>query len=1561
MKLKLRHLFSVVGLLCAALLSHAAVTGQSPMASLMQLGTTAAAALADPLPLKGPGLGNLTYTQAELFKPASWIRRDAEGVPETYPGRKAYGLNAGIMHNGYFLTLFAPDSGAGPGGFLLYDVSNPRAIRLVKRLYEPEGRTSEFREAHSFGTATIGGKNFVVVATTKGIEFWDFTDINDIKQVKKLALPTVNAGDYTNVSWQLWWQAPYVYVASANDGVYVVDARDPANAVLANRGAGKPNPVPIGELGGFRIGPIFTMGNHMVLSSMDNGDGFASLDISDPLNPKVLDTVGSNPYYYATCFDGLNLHASARGGGAHMYSYNLADRSRFVAEDNRLVIDEQLYCGTQDHYVFQGAQLKVHKVDVSNPLQHVEVGRGGMFPAGSEEESHSDHGQVAPFGNLLFIGNDHGSGSGFMVHATAPDTTRPVVKQVSPAAGARQQALTSRIGLGLSDSILPESVHSGSFIVRQVGGNTIGGTYSVQLGIINFFPSQPLLPSTEYEVFLPANGVKDYAGNAIGADFHSTFTTGNATDIALAHYWTLAKTLADQVGQNNGTATASDAFESIGLNFAQRTGGVALKDDNVASVLGGTASLSFYMKTTQVGTNAPWTAPGIFGRDQNGGGDDVFWGWIDNNGQLNLSVGDVAANNPGTKSQTAVNDGNWRHVVMTRDAASGAQAVYVDGVKTSSTGRAGTLGLGNRFQLLGQIQGNTNFFKGVLADVRVYNRVLSDNDVAQLRVLPVVGDPALGAGPKLVNGQLEFNPTVLGNSAQYSWNFGDGTRSAFASQPRITYTYTRPGHYNVTLTVRNANGAESYYTYLVTVIAPVTTIAPTHATNITGDASTVYSVNPDSGTVAAIDAQTMVRRWEVRVGREPRTLAVGPDSRIWVTVQDEDKLVVLNPADGSVSTTVTLAYGSGPYGVVFTPDRSKGLLTLENKSTLLSFDPASGATTATLVLAGAVRGIAVGADSQSAYVTRFKSSMSGGQLHKVSLQPLSSAATIALRVDTTTVDDESRARGVPNYLNQVVISPDGRRAILPSKKDNILRGQHRDGKPLEHDRTVRSILSQVDLQQAAEVFAEQLDFDDRAPARAALYAPSGDYVFVAQMEGNRVAIVDAYTRAVRGEITDVGDAPHGLYLDPARKRLFVNNFLGRSVTVHDVAAILSSESGAATKLQTVSTVAQEPLTAAALRGKQLFYNAADRRMSRDNYMSCASCHADGGDDGMVWDFTQRGEGLRRTVNLQGRQGMGHGRVHWTANFDELQDFENDIRGAFGGTGFMSNADFAAASDPLGSPKAGKSPQLDDLAIYLSSLSRYTRSPVRNADGSLTANAVRGKAVFATAQCGTCHTDITLRDGQRHDVGTIQASSGLGIGQSLAGVGFDTPTLYGSWAVPVYFHNGQAATLANVFATSGHGNAGSLPAADLSALTDYVRSLDATSAQLRIRSNHSNMCVNVRGYVRSGGVVIQWPCGNGDNEQFTVNNIDGHLQFVFKHSGLCLAQGNTTSTGGPVVQTACTSDATTQWSLSGAVLRNRGSGACLDVPNSSQTQDTELITWSCNSGNNQNWTLNTAGN
>jgi hypothetical protein len=252
-----------------------------------------------------------------------------------------------------------------------------------------------------------------------------------------------------------------------------------------------------------------------------------------------------------------------------MFSYDLADPARFVAKDKRLAMDDQLYCATQDQFVFQGAQEMVHKVDVSDPRNHRHLGRAGLFPEGSDAAHHSDHGQVTPMGNLLFVGNDHGTASGFIVHDRQPDRTPPKVREVSPRAGAVRQATTSRIGIALTDNVLPESVHAGSFIVRPRGGRPLAGAYSVQLGIVNFAPAEPLAPHTRYEVLVPAGGLRDYAGNPVATAFKAAFTTGAAPPPA-AEDAEARRRAAVRIG-----ATAAEQTLHVGVQASFHAGALA--------------------------------------------------------------------------------------------------------------------------------------------------------------------------------------------------------------------------------------------------------------------------------------------------------------------------------------------------------------------------------------------------------------------------------------------------------------------------------------------------------------------------------------------------------------------------------------------------------------------------------------------------------------------------------------------------------------------------------------------------------------------------------------------------------------------------------------------------------------------------------------------------------------------------------------------------------------------------------------------------------------------------
>ncbi|MBZ0251971.1 MAG: cytochrome-c peroxidase, partial [Candidatus Methylomirabilis sp.] len=326
------------------------------------------------------------------------------------------------------------------------------------------------------------------------------------------------------------------------------------------------------------------------------------------------------------------------------------------------------------------------------------------------------------------------------------------------------------------------------------------------------------------------------------------------------------------------------------------------------------------------------------------------------------------------------------------------------------------------------------------------------------------------------------------------------------------------------------------------------------------------------------------------------------------------------------------------------------------------------------------------------------------------------------------IASDTEIGGVPTYLDQVLVAPDGMDAAIPSLQANIADGAFRNGRPLTFETTVRAAVSYANPATGAESFERRKQFDNRGLAAAGVYSRYGDWLFLA-MRGNRtVERVDALSGGAQsGTILEVGLAPDGLALSEDDRFLLVNAFLSREVVVYDVSDFGTMPEPVAR----LAAASAEPLPPQVLRGKQLFNDAADPRLGKDGYMACAHCHFDAVDDHRVWDFTDRGEGLRNTISLVGRAGAGDGPVHWSANFDEIQDFENDIRGPFQGLGLMTDAEFETGTraHPLGDPKAGVSEDLDALAAYLAFLGTELRSPYRNPDGTLTAAAARGKAIF----------------------------------------------------------------------------------------------------------------------------------------------------------------------------------------------------------------------------------------
>jgi hypothetical protein len=416
--------------------------------------------------------------------------------------------------------------------------------------------------------------------------------------------------------------------------------------------------------------------------------------------------------------------------------------------------------------------------------------------------------------------------------------------------------------------------------------------------------------------------------------------------------------------------------------------------------------------------------------------------------------------------------------------------------------------------------------------------------------------------------------------------------------------------------------------------------------------------------------------------------------------------------------------------------------------------------------------------------------------------------------------------GMPNYLSAPVLF--GSKAYVPSKQDNIRGGAYRGNAGMTFDQTVRAVTSVIDLPSGVEQTGLRIDHDNASVATGAAISGEGRTLFVALETSREVAVYDTQLGFQMTRLS-VGRAPQGVAFSSDGRTLYVHNFMDRSVSRFDVTNLVALHTVNAPLLGTTTTVASETLPANVLLGKQLFYDAQDDRLARDHYMSCASCHNDGDADGRVWDLTAFGEGLRNTIDLRGHAGMGQGPLHWTGNFDEVQDFEGQIRGLAGGTGLMSDALFNAGtrSQPLGDPKAGLSSDLDALAAYVASLATTPASPVR-AGGGYSALAQQGAALFHDRACGSCHAGSSFTDSAldlRHDVGTNHPGSGQRLGAPLDG--FDTPTLLGVWSTAPYLHDGSAPTLdAAIAAHSGT----TTTVSERTAIAQFLNELNSGDAQ-----------------------------------------------------------------------------------------------------------------------------------
>jgi DNA-binding beta-propeller fold protein YncE len=1263
----------------------------------------------------GPGLGNRSWSDSQVFTPVGFIES-----PE--------GHGNVTMVQGYLMTIYSSDGGgnATNGGIEFWDVSDPTAPRRVAQYDDAD--THGLREAHGFSLAWYGARLLLAAQGVRGIQLWDVTNPQAISLVSDLDLPGIDRGDYSG-DWWTFWQAPYLYVAGVDRGLYVVDASDPAAPVVAAQ-------VPTGDIGGVSPAQVFALGNLAVVMQTQGSD-FASLDISIPDQPRLLTAFrGRSGYSHLFAGDGKVLTSGNVPPRAHFFQVSPTGAFTYL-DTAGFYFDSGGYGSYQDGVFHSGFSDDYRKFTISPAA---DVGSGSSGRADRDEDF------ATVLGNLVFAGDDHGVGTALIPHQRDPDTRPPVVEWMHPPAGATGVALTSRVGLSFSDHVDAASLDETTIRLEDDAGNPVPALRSAQMGLVNLAPLAPLGLLRTYTVI--AEGVRDVAGNPSPA-FTATFTTGD--------------------GSVPMSPTA--AITNVDVNVAFGSYAIAVFDEGAAVY-----SDRDYTFTRQF--------PARFAR------------------QAYLQTANVDKNNILTD-------------FLSFELLAPAEVAFLYDQRASGPPR-----WLSGFSATGEAVVTTDATFDVYS--RRYGRGVVELGGNQGRLTGADSMYSVVIVPDPVPCAVDLSPVETGTvtlSAQgpagggYAWQVNNRTYSGPTPQ-----VYLPPGRHGVRLTVTDGplqatcGGVKVAHHPLVAEVGRTGRKLAWHA----GD---TLNVNPDNGTVTRVGVAAGAVRWRASGLARPVGLAVSGGAA-WVVDQGASAVVALDLESGAERSRTPLGHATRPVSIVAAPDGAL-FVTLSATGEVARLHP-DGALAARRVVTPTAHGLTW--FGGRLYVTRFRSSATHGEVHVVDPTTLETRQVIELAFDPGP-DTEATGRGVPNYVAQVEVSPDGRRAYVASKKDNVARGLFRDGQPLTFESRVRTIVSALDLGRGAEDLAARLDINDRDMVQSTLTSPQGDLLFVLSQGGRFVDVFDTATRE-RAAQFEVGQAPQDMALDPATGTLAVYNYLSRSVSYFDVSGLLGGTANAPERRGEVVTVEAEALDPFVLTGKRVFFDAADERMSRDGYISCASCHMDGDHDGQVWDFTQAGEGLRNTIALNGRAGLGHGRVHWTANFDELQDFENDIRGAFGGKGFLSDADFAATEDPLGAPKLGLAPELDALAAYVATLAEAPPSPHRRDDGGLRLEARRGRVVFVDAGCATCHGGEAFTDGRRHDVGTASIGSGQGIGAPLEGVGFDTPTLLGLWDGAPFLHDGSAATVDAALAR--HGGIPALEAEARADLIAYLLALDSTS-------------------------------------------------------------------------------------------------------------------------------------
>ncbi len=581
--------------------------------------------------------------------------------------------------------------------------------------------------------------------------------------------------------------------------------------------------------------------------------------------------------------------------------------------------------------------------------------------------------------------------------------------------------------------------------------------------------------------------------------------------------------------------------------------------------------------------------------------------------------------------------------------------------------------------------------------------------------------------------------------------------------------------------------------------------------DVVADASgkILYIAEKTAEQIAVVEVDGLKVSKTISVPAPASGAALSPDgSRLYVTgAEPSGKVFVIDIKTGKI--TKTFDVGHTPNAPVLSPDGTRLYVCNQFNDSVSVLDSSSGKELGQIAVKREPVAAAITADGKTLIVTNhLPAGPTDGDY---------AAAEVSI-IDTETMKVVKSVE-LPNgsaSLHDVTISPDGKYAYVT----HILARYQLPTTQLERGWMNTNALTIIDVPNRKFVNTVLLDDVDLGAANPWGVACSADgkYVCVTTAGTHELSVIDRaklhdkVDRANRGEkvsdaTSSADDVPNDLsFLVTIKRRLKLSGNGPRGLAIIGTKAYIAEyfsgslgvvdiDPDVRPKAESLPLGPEKAITT--VRQGEIHFH--DATLCFQKWQSCASCHpGDARSHALNWDLMNDGLGNpKNTKSLL----LAH-RTPPAMGLGVRSDAETAVRAG------IRHIQFAVR------------PEEDAVAIdeYLKSLKPVPSPHLIN--GKLSQSARRGRKVFESAGCASCHTGELYTDQKRHN---------LGIGKWLdEGQSFDTPTLIEIWRTAPYLYDGRAATIEDMLKTHNvdnkHGNTSGLTDRQIRDLAEFVLSL-----------------------------------------------------------------------------------------------------------------------------------------